>query len=62
MEIKQVIGAKTAQSNNWLTDKEPLVHHLVDVIYEDGTKGEIKLLAGCPIDAIEKIHEQMEYQ
>ena len=62
MKIKQVIGAKTAQSNNWITDKEPLVYHLVNVIYEDGTQGEIKILADCPIDAIEKAHRQMGCQ
>ena len=57
LKVDVAIRARTAQDNNSYTDSQMQVMHEVDVIYEDGQKGIIKIKATDPMDAIEKINQ-----
>ena len=56
------MGAKTEFPNTPISDMERQVPHVVDVVYQDGSEGEIKLYAECPIDAMTKVRQRMEWQ
>tara|TARA_Y100000310_G_scaffold218960_1_gene220344 strand:- start:151 stop:360 length:210 start_codon:yes stop_codon:yes gene_type:complete len=57
LKVDIAIRARTAQNDNSYTDNQMQVMHEVDVIYEDGQKGIIKIKATDPMDAIEKINQ-----
>ena len=53
--------AWTSESNNVLTDLQEHVRHTV--AYEkDGRTKETEVLAQCPVDAIEHVHEYLTNQ
>ena len=62
IKIKTIMGAKTEFPNTPISDMERQVPHVVDVVYQDGSEGEIKLYAECPIDAMTKVRQRMEWQ
>tara|TARA_B100000427_G_scaffold326166_1_gene334323 strand:- start:717 stop:968 length:252 start_codon:yes stop_codon:yes gene_type:complete len=60
IQIMNVVGARTQFPNTPISDMERCIPHVVDVVYEDGSTGEVTLYAECPIDAMDKVWQRID--